>query len=299
MSKLTPREELARQGLSSNDPAHLVAEQRAFFAAGRTLDRGTQKGPQSAAHGPHRPPDRCGRGSEKGSWPLPHGKRSLRERASFRQAQDSSDQRGGWARPELVLPILSCPSLDEAIRRINSRAPLAPYLFSKSREEADRYGPHCHFGGDCVNDTFSRLISTQGSPLAEWAKAAWAAPTAAGASSPFPTKKASCGALHCGYSPALSALCRQGLGVEHALAPGGLGHNLPGAERLRKALHSQGTAQGVPASPSLRCPTLNYEKNHKTKERCISNSYNKKEVKNQRYRENCHKIVLDCLTSQF
>ena len=184
-----------------------------------------------------------------------------------------------WARPELVLPILSCPSLDEAIRHINSRAPLAPYLFSKSREEADRYGPHCHFGGDCVNDTFSRLISTQGSPLAEWAKAAWAAPTAAGASSPFPTKKASCGALHCGYSPALSALCRQGLGVEPALAPGGLGHNLPGAERLRKALHSQGTAQGVPASPSLRCPTLNYEKNHKTKERCISNSYNKKKSK--------------------
>ena len=94
-----------------------------------------------------------------------------------------------WARPELVLPILSCPSLDEAIRHINSRAPLAPYLFSKSREEADRYGPHCHFGGDCVNDTFSRLISTQGSPLAERAKRHGQLPRPLGLRAPFPQKK--------------------------------------------------------------------------------------------------------------
>ncbi len=279
MSKLTPREELARQGLSSNDPAHLVAEQRAFFAAGRTLDRGTQKGPQSAAHGPHRPPDRCGRGSEKGSWPLPHGKRSLRERASFRQAQDSSDQRGGLgtARTRPAHSLLSFPRRSHTAHQ--QPCPPGPLsLFQKPGRGGQvwtalplrRRLRERHFLPSHIN---TRL------PSGGVGKAAWAAPTAAGASSPFPTKKASCGALHCGYSPALSALCRQGLGVEPALAPGGLGHNLPGAERLRKALHSQGTAQGVPASPSLRCPTLNYEKNHKTKERCISNSYNKKKSK--------------------
>lgn len=59
-----------------------------------------------------------------------------------------------------ILPVLPCSSLDEAIRLINDREkPLALYLFSQSREEADRVWTHCHFGGGCVNDTLSHLIN--------------------------------------------------------------------------------------------------------------------------------------------
>lgn len=59
-----------------------------------------------------------------------------------------------------ILPILSCLSLDAAIEQINAHErPLALYLFSDSREDADRVWTRCHFGGGCVNDTLSHLIN--------------------------------------------------------------------------------------------------------------------------------------------
>ena len=59
-----------------------------------------------------------------------------------------------------ILPILSCLSLDAAIEQINTHErPLALYLFSNSREDADRVWTRCHFGGGCVNDTLSHLIN--------------------------------------------------------------------------------------------------------------------------------------------
>ena len=48
----------------------------------------------------------------------------------------------------------------QAIEQINAHErPLALYLFSDSREDADRVWTRCHFGGGCVNDTLSHLIN--------------------------------------------------------------------------------------------------------------------------------------------
>ena len=59
-----------------------------------------------------------------------------------------------------ILPVLACATLEEAIQRINARPrPLALYLFSQDRKEADKVWTQCHFGGGCVNDTLSHLVN--------------------------------------------------------------------------------------------------------------------------------------------
>ena len=59
-----------------------------------------------------------------------------------------------------ILPVLACPSLDEAISLVNAREkPLALYLFTRNRDEVERVWSRCHFGGGCVNDTLSHLLN--------------------------------------------------------------------------------------------------------------------------------------------
>ena len=59
-----------------------------------------------------------------------------------------------------ILPVLTCPSLDEAINLVNTREkPLALYLFTHNNEDVERVWSRCHFGGGCVNDTLSQLLN--------------------------------------------------------------------------------------------------------------------------------------------
>ena len=61
-----------------------------------------------------------------------------------------------------VLPVLTYDSLDEAIVTINSMAhPLALYIFTSSKEIAEKVTSHCGFGGGCVNDTIIHLATSE------------------------------------------------------------------------------------------------------------------------------------------
>ncbi|GAA0180369.1 aldehyde dehydrogenase [Clostridium sediminicola] len=59
-----------------------------------------------------------------------------------------------------ILPVMKYESLDEIIGVINSRhKPLALYLFSENKEIQEKVLNQTSFGGGCINDTISHLIS--------------------------------------------------------------------------------------------------------------------------------------------
>ena len=59
-----------------------------------------------------------------------------------------------------ILPVLTCSSLDEAVRLVNMREkPLALYLFTSNPKDTEQVWSRCHFGGGCVNDTLSQLLN--------------------------------------------------------------------------------------------------------------------------------------------
>ena len=61
-----------------------------------------------------------------------------------------------------ILPVLTYRSLDEAISRINHSAhPLALYMFTESKSNADKVMSHCGFGGGCINDTVIHLATSE------------------------------------------------------------------------------------------------------------------------------------------
>lgn len=58
-----------------------------------------------------------------------------------------------------ILPVLTVGSVDEAIDFVNARPrPLALYIFTRSREHADRVIARTSSGGACVNDVVSHLV---------------------------------------------------------------------------------------------------------------------------------------------
>lgn len=61
-----------------------------------------------------------------------------------------------------VLPIISVKSMEEAEAFIRCREkPLALYLFTRSRQLAQRFERHVPFGGGCVNDTIVHLATSR------------------------------------------------------------------------------------------------------------------------------------------
>ena len=61
-----------------------------------------------------------------------------------------------------LLPVLTYDSLDQAIDKINSMAhPLALYIFTRSRTNANKVVSRCGFGGGCINDTIIHLATTE------------------------------------------------------------------------------------------------------------------------------------------
>ena len=61
-----------------------------------------------------------------------------------------------------ILPVLTYHSLDEAIYQINYRAhPLALYMFTENKANADKVMSNCGFGGGCINDTVIHLATSE------------------------------------------------------------------------------------------------------------------------------------------
>lgn len=61
-----------------------------------------------------------------------------------------------------ILPVLTYHSLDEAIHQINHRAhPLALYMFTENKANADKVMSNCGFGGCCINDTVIHLATSE------------------------------------------------------------------------------------------------------------------------------------------
>lgn len=61
-----------------------------------------------------------------------------------------------------LLPILTYPSVDEAIQKTNSMPhPLALYIFTSEKRIARKITSHCGFGGGCINDTVIHLATSQ------------------------------------------------------------------------------------------------------------------------------------------
>lgn len=61
-----------------------------------------------------------------------------------------------------VLPVLTYENLNDAIVKINAMEhPLALYIYTSSRRNADRVIERCGFGGACVNDCIMHLASTE------------------------------------------------------------------------------------------------------------------------------------------
>ena len=61
-----------------------------------------------------------------------------------------------------ILPILTYETFDGAIENIRSMAhPLALYIFTSSKEVADKILSRCGFGGGCVNDTIIHLATSE------------------------------------------------------------------------------------------------------------------------------------------
>jgi aldehyde dehydrogenase (NAD+) len=61
-----------------------------------------------------------------------------------------------------VMPILTYTSVGEAIEKINSMPhPLALYIFTSDKKQAQRFTASCGFGGGCVNDTIIHLATSE------------------------------------------------------------------------------------------------------------------------------------------
>ena len=61
-----------------------------------------------------------------------------------------------------ILPVMTFHSLDAVISQINRREhPLALYMFTESKENADRVMTNCGFGGGCINDTVIHLATSE------------------------------------------------------------------------------------------------------------------------------------------
>lgn len=61
-----------------------------------------------------------------------------------------------------VLPVLTYRDISEVERFVADRPkPLALYLFTGSRETADRITENLSFGGGCINDTIIHLATSQ------------------------------------------------------------------------------------------------------------------------------------------
>ncbi len=60
-----------------------------------------------------------------------------------------------------IMPVLTFQNLNEAIRTVNSQpSPLALYIFTKQRANAQRVLSRCSFGGGCINDTIIHLATS-------------------------------------------------------------------------------------------------------------------------------------------
>ena len=61
-----------------------------------------------------------------------------------------------------ILPVMTFHSLDAVISQINRREhPLALYMFTESKVNADRVMTNCGFGGGCINDTVIHLATSE------------------------------------------------------------------------------------------------------------------------------------------
>ena len=61
-----------------------------------------------------------------------------------------------------ILPVMTFHSLDAVISQINSREhPLALYMFTERKANADRVMTNCGFGGGCINDTVIHLATSE------------------------------------------------------------------------------------------------------------------------------------------
>ena len=61
-----------------------------------------------------------------------------------------------------ILPVMMFHSLDAVISQINHREhPLALYMFTESKANADRVMTNCGFGGGCINDTVIHLATSE------------------------------------------------------------------------------------------------------------------------------------------
>ena len=61
-----------------------------------------------------------------------------------------------------ILPVMTFHSLDAVISQINHREhPLALYMFTESKANADRVMTNCGFGGGCINDTVIHLATSE------------------------------------------------------------------------------------------------------------------------------------------
>ena len=60
-----------------------------------------------------------------------------------------------------ILPVLVYNELEEVLAAVHSHdRPLALYIFTQDKREADRILTRCRFGGGCVNDTIIHLATT-------------------------------------------------------------------------------------------------------------------------------------------
>ena len=60
-----------------------------------------------------------------------------------------------------LLPVLTYEDLDEAVQFIQSQEkPLALYLFTRSRAVEKMFEEYVSFGGGCINDVISHLVTT-------------------------------------------------------------------------------------------------------------------------------------------
>ncbi len=61
-----------------------------------------------------------------------------------------------------ILPVVTFETTDEAINKINSlEHPLALYIFTNKKSEADKFIKKCGFGGGCINDVVIHLATTE------------------------------------------------------------------------------------------------------------------------------------------
>ena len=61
-----------------------------------------------------------------------------------------------------ILPVMTFHSLDAVISQTNRREhPLALYMFTESKANADRVMTNCGFGGGCINDTVIHLATSE------------------------------------------------------------------------------------------------------------------------------------------